>query len=134
MANSMYTFGLENLLGGDIDWDANNIKCLLRDEDVDAPNLATDDALNDITAGARIATSGNLASKTKTGGVADAADVTFTAVTGATVESIDTYKDSGTESSSFLICNHDTGTGLPVTPNGGDIISAWNASGIFSLA
>lgn len=133
MANAMYTFGLENLLGGDIDWDANNIKALLRDEGVDAPDLANDDALADITGGAIISTSGNFASKTKTGGVADAADITFTAVTGATVESVDTYKDSGVGSTSYLICNHDTGTGLPVTPNGGDIIVAWNASGIFSL-
>ena len=134
MANALYTFGLENLLGGDIDWDANNIKVVLLDEGVDVPVLATDDALDDITAGARIATSGNLASKTKTGGVADAADVTFTAVSGASVESLTTYKDSGVESTSLLICNHDTGTGLPVTPNGGDIICSFNASGIFSLA
>jgi hypothetical protein len=130
----MYTFGLENLLGGDIDWDANNIKNVLIDEGTDAPNLATDDALDDIAAGARIATSGNLGSKTKTGGVADAADLTFSAVSGATVESGTHYKDSGTESTSLLICNHDTGTGLPVTPNGGDIIWSHNASGIFSLA
>lgn len=135
MANALYTFGLENLLGGDIDWDANNIKLVLIDEATDAPNLATDDALDDIAAGAREATSGNLASKTKTGGVADAADLTFTAVPGGPAIASGThYKDSGTESTSFLICNHDTGTGLPVTPNGGDIIWAHNASGIFSLA
>lgn len=135
MANAMYTFGLENLLGGDIDWDAANIKQVLIDEDDDAVNLTTDDALDDILAGARVAISGNLASKTKTGGVADAADLTHTAVAaGDVVESGTLYKDSGAEATSFLICNHDTGTGLPVTTNGGDIIWAHNASGIFSLA
>ena len=33
-----------------------------------------------------------------------------------------------------LVAYIDTGvTGLPVTPNGGDIAVAWNASGIFAL-
>ena len=32
------------------------------------------------------------------------------------------------------MANIDTGvTGLPVTPNGGDISITWNASGIFTL-
>jgi hypothetical protein len=42
--------------------------------------------------------------------------------------------DIRTESTSALICFLDTGvTGLPVTPNGGDITITWNASGIFAL-
>ena len=133
MANALYNKGKEALLGGDIDYDANNIKLVLMDETDDAVVLTTDDALDDILAGSRVATSGNLASKTKTDGVADAADVTLTAVTGDQSESFTLYKDTGTEATSLLICNFDTATGLPVTPNGGDITIQWNASGIFAI-
>jgi len=134
MANALRDSGREGFLAGDIDWDANNIKVFLYDEGADAFNAA-DDNLDDIVAGARIATSGNLASKTVTAGVADAADVTLTAVSGATVESIEGYKDTGTESTSRLIFNIDTATGLPVTPNGGDITIVWDAGAnrIFKL-
>jgi hypothetical protein len=134
MANAFYTAGFQNFLEGDIDFDGANIRIILIDEADDTIDLANDDMLDDRAAGSRVATSGNLASKTTTGGVADAADVTLSGVSGDPSESIDTYLHSGTESTSPLITNHDTGTGLPVTPNGGDIIVAWNASGMFSLA
>lgn len=63
----------------------------------------------------------------------DAADVTLTAVSGDPSEQVEFHKDSGTESTSFLICNFDTSTGLPVSPNGGDINIIFNASGIFKI-
>jgi hypothetical protein len=59
--------------------------------------------------------------------------VTFTAVSGASVESVNVFKDTGTPGTSNLIAYFDTGTGLPVTPNGGDITVTWNASGIFTF-
>jgi len=117
----MYDFGREGFADGTHDWDTNTYKALLRDEDTDAPNLATDDNLDDILAGARVAISGAMASKTKTAGVLDCADFSFATVTGASCESIDWYKDSGVESTSALMCNIDTATGLPVTPNGANI-------------
>lgn len=81
-----------------------------------------------------VGTAATLASKTYTNGVLDAADVTFTAVTGATVEALVFYVDTGTAGTSPLVAYIDTGvTGLPVTPNGGDITVTWNASGIFAL-
>lgn len=134
MANGLRDAGREGFLAGSIDWDANNIKLILYDEGADAFNAA-DDNLDDIIAGARIATSGNFASKTTTAGVANAANITLTAVSGASVESIEIYKDSGTESTSTLIANIDTATGLPVTPNGGDINVNWDtgANKIFKL-
>lgn len=126
MANSLYDKGREGFLAGDIDWDANTIKIVLIDEADDTIDLATDDNLDDRAAGSRVATSDALGSKTTTNGVADAADVTFSAVTGDVSESIDGYKDTGTESTSRLIFNIDTATGLPVTPNGGDITVTWS--------
>jgi hypothetical protein len=80
------------------------------------------------------ATSGNLASKTYVNGLFDAADILFTAVTGAVSEALILYVDTGTSGTSRLIAYFDTGvTGLPVTPNGTDISIAWSASGIFQL-
>lgn len=75
------------------------------------------------------------ATKSYTNGVFDGADVTFTAVTGNTVEAIVLYrKNAGANTTWRLIAYIDTSvTGLPVTPNGGDIAISWNASGIFAL-
>ena len=76
-----------------------------------------------------------LGSKTFANGVFDAADITFSGVTlGANCEALIIYSDTGTPSTSPLIAYLDSGiTGMPVTPNGGDINVVWNASGIFAL-
>ncbi len=72
--------------------------------------------------------------KTVTNGVFDGADVTYTSVTGSSVEALVIYVDTGTAATSPLVAYIDTGvTGLPVTPNGGNITITWSVSGIFSL-
>ena len=69
-----------------------------------------------------------------TNGVFDAADITFTAVTGNTVEAIVVFLDTGTPANDLLICYIDSASsGLPVTPNGGDVNVVWSGSGICSL-
>lgn len=74
------------------------------------------------------------ATKSYTNGVFDGGDVTYTAVTGNSAEALVLYIDTGTAGTSRLVAFIDTGvTGLPVTPNGGDISVTWNASGIFAL-
>ena len=66
--------------------------------------------------------------------VFDGADVTFTTVTGASVEALLIYIDTGTAATSPLVAYIDTGvTNLPVTPNGGNITIAWSTDGIFAL-
>jgi hypothetical protein len=89
--------------------------------------------LSDIPAGARIGTPQTIGSKTVTGGVFDGADVTFSALSGATGEYVAVFVDSGNEATSRLIILIDTGTGLPITPVGNNHTVAWNASGIFGL-
>lgn len=135
MANALFDKGREGFLDGTIDWDADDIRCILIDTADDTINLATDDNLDDILAAARVATSGSLTGKTVAAGVADAADVTFSAVTGDPAEAIVIYQHTGVESTSRLIAYIDTATGLPVTPNGGDITIAWDsgANRIFKL-
>ena len=135
MSNALYDLGREKFLKGEIDWADDDIKCVLVDTDDYTVNLATDEFLDDISAGARVATSGNLASKTTTAGVADAADVTLSTVTGDQSEALVIYKDTGVAGTSPLIAYIDTATGLPVTPSGGDITIEWDsgANKIFKL-
>lgn len=135
MANALYDKGREGFLDGSIDWDTDTIKAVLVDAADYTLNLATHDNLDDIPAGARVATSGALASKTVTAGVADAADLTISSVSGDPFEYIILFKDTGVEATSRLIGCIDTATGLPCTPNGGDIILQWDsgANKIFKL-
>lgn len=121
MANAMYDKGRQKFLDADIDWSADNIKCVLVDTALYTVDLANHEFLSDIAAGARVATSSNLSSKTSTAGVADAADVTLSSVTGATVEAIVFYKDTGSAATSPLFLFIDTATGLTLTPNGADV-------------
>lgn len=110
------------------------VKVALIDTGVHGYNAA-DDFYDDISA-AVVGTPVTLANKTYTNGVFDADDATFTAVTGASVEALIIYIDTGTPSTSRLVLYLDTGvTGLPVTPNGGDIIITWDsgANKIFAL-
>lgn len=69
-------------------------------------------------------------------GLFDGDDCTFTAVTGTVIGAIVIYrKNSGANTTWRLVLYEDTSvTGLPVTPNGGNIVITWNASGIFQLS
>ena len=81
-----------------------------------------------------VGTAQTLGTKTITTGTFDSANPTWTAVTGATVEALVIYIDTGTPTTSRLIAYIDTGqTGLPVTPNGGDITFTVDAAGWFTL-
>jgi hypothetical protein len=75
------------------------------------------------------------ATKSYTGGVFDGANVTFTGVSGDQAEAIVIFrKTAGANTEWCLVAFLDTDiTGLPVTPNSGDITVSWNASGIFGL-
>ena len=127
MANVLYDKGRQGFLDGSIDWDTDDIRAILIDTADYTVNLATDDNLDDIPGAARVAVSAALSGKTVVDGVADAADVTFSAVTGDQCEALVLYKHTGTESTSRLIAYIDSATGLPVTPNGGDIQILWSA-------
>ena len=127
MANAMYEKGREAFGNGNISWPTDNIKAVLVDSALYTENLSTDEFLSDIPVGARTSTSPNLTGKTNVGGVLDAADTTFTAVTaGDPNEYVILYQDTAVEGSSRLIGRVDTATGLPVTPNGGDITVQWD--------
>lgn len=86
-------------------------------------------------AAGQVGTEVELTSKTFTNGVLDAADTTFTSVSGAQSEALIFFvKNAGANTTWRLVAYIDTGvTGLPVTPNGANILTTWNASGIFAL-
>lgn len=136
MANAFYNSFSTKLATAAINLTTANIKLAIVDAADYTINLTTHDALDDIPGGAIVSTSGNLASVTfgsVAAGVFDAADLTLTGVTGDPFELGILYVDSGTASTSWLICAFDTATGLPGTPNGGDFDVTWNASGIFKI-
>jgi hypothetical protein len=76
-----------------------------------------------------------ISTKSYTNGLFDGGDVTLSAVSGSSAEAIVLYvKNAGANTTWRLVAYIDTGaTGLPVTPNGGDISVVFNASGIFQL-
>ena len=132
MANVLYASAKKLFLDGDIDLLNDTIKVALIDTNDVAYSAAHD--FHDDIAAAIVGTPVALASKTTTAGAFDSADPTWSAVTGDVCEAIIIYKDTGSAATSPLIAFYDTGvTGLPVTPNGGDITVTVNASGWFSL-
>lgn len=133
MANGLYDPGREGFLLGEIDWDTATIKAaLVRGTTFAAAHKFVSDFTG--AGGVLHATSAALGSKTGTSGVADAGDVTFTAVAAnASTHSVILFQSSAVgggadvaATSQRLIAWIDTGTNIPVTPNGGDITISWD--------
>ena len=125
MANTLYDKARQRFLEGQFNWLTDTIKVIMVDKDAQS-FVTTHEFLSDIATSARITTPVTLTGKTTAGGAADSADVTFSAVSGPSIEALVLYKDTGTEATSPLIAWIDTATGLPITPNGGDIIVTWD--------
>lgn len=82
-----------------------------------------------------VGTDQEILTKTMVNGTFDGTDLSYTAVTGNSIEAIVLYRSNGGANTTWpLIAYIDTGvTGLPVTPNGGTINITWSASGIFTI-
>ena len=141
MANVIYPKFKEACLKGtqtaDLSAGGTNVKAVL----VDTAAYTYDaghDFLNDIAAGARVGTSGNLAGKTVSAtGVFDADNYTITVgAAQPSAEALVYYIDTGAEGTSKLICYADTFTsGMPYTPpgGGGDVTITIDVAGICTL-
>ncbi|MBI0474430.1 hypothetical protein D9601_03505 [Sphingomonas sp. MA1305] len=138
MANKLYPKYKQALLTAGVNLVSGTVKAQL----VDTSTYTYSDThqfLSDVPAAARYGTAATLANKTVVNGLFDADDALFTSVpagsSGSTdkEEAIILYLDTGTASTSQLIYYIDTATGLPVTPNGGNIVVSWDANGIFQL-
>lgn len=143
MANALFMAYKQVLLGDGAvtgfsvpDLEGGDQRIILIDTADDDPAVTTDQDLADILVAARVA-SVALANESVVGSAGtvtyDADDATFSAVTGDQSEEITLYEHTGVEGTSLLIAQFDTfSSGMPVTPNGGDIIVQFNGSGIFS--
>lgn len=125
MANQLYDNYKETLLGagnhGPTDVVNDTINMVLIDNADDTGVAATDQDLADIAAGARVAVA-TLGTKTTTDGAFGSANVTFTSVTGDSVEEADIYDHTGggTDATRPLMARYDISPA--VTPTGGNII------------
>ena len=105
----------------------------------DTPVAATDDFLDDILSAARVPalascpTVGTKTVGTISAGTFGSAAVTFTALTGDQSESFIMWKNTGTDTTCNLIAFWDTATGLPLLPNGGDVVVTPSGSGWFTI-
>ena len=128
MANSLYDIAREKFLTGSMNWSSDAFKVALVHTGTGAYTYsAAHTSLSNIGANTINGTGGAqlLTGKGYTGGAASASNVTFTSVpTGSTIEAIVIYRDEG--ATTTLVAYIDTATGLPITPNGGDIIVTWD--------
>lgn len=131
----IYDWGRQSWLLGQVNWVGDTVRAYLVDSQEYSTVLATaqstHDRLDDIPLAGRIA-SVDLVNKTAplNNGVADADNVTFTNVAGDVAEYIILVQivPAGAETDHRLLALIDsaTTTGLPVTPNGGDIVVQWS--------
>ena len=135
MANALYPTFKEGLLDKLFDLNTDAIKASLIDSADYTYNAAHDEysgGARDVALAAIVAESAALGSPTIAAGVFDSADFSWATVSGDQSEAIILFHDPSTNKR--LIAFYDTGiTGMPVTPNGGNINVTVNASGWFAL-
>jgi len=133
MANAIYPKYKEALLTGDtnISLTTGTVKISL----VDTGSYTYSSAhqyINNVTG--ITSNSAALGTKTVANGYFDSANAEFTAVSGNQSEALIFWIDTGSGTTSRLVAYLDTNvTGLPVTPNGGDITVVANTNGWFLL-
>lgn len=135
MANAVYPKFKESMINGDSNTSLN------QDTTTDGPFCALIDTGTYTYSSSHqffsslsgiVGTDQRLTGPTVTGGLFDGSDLTYTSVTGNSVEALVIYrKNSGANTTWRLVLFEDTGvTGLPLTPNGGNVTITWNASGV----
>ena len=123
MANTFYPKGAQKILGGQIDFSANNISAAL------VPSGYTYSVAHEFLSeiGGLVGAPVALANKDITGGVFDADDLDFGALApGNTVKALVLYKDTGAPATSPLLCYLDNVIGFPFATNGGGVSIPWS--------
>lgn len=144
MANFLANAAGESMLGktsdysARIDWDSDTLKTTFVDEGTAVPAVAnvfvTTFSAAFVPAFASAVTLASPTIGTVAARTFDAADTTFTALTGASVEGISVFKNVTVVGDSPSLLYYNTGiTGIPFTPSGGDVTIQWNASGLIQL-
>jgi hypothetical protein len=138
MATVKHTNWLNLMLGGGNhtlpDFNTDNIDASLLDE-TDAALTASDEDYDDVDTATVVSTADVAVSSIGSGAVTLSGAVTFTAVTGDAADWLTVWKNSGTPSTSPLAISWDSAsTGLPVTPNGGNIVATWGSNILVTLS
>src|SRR6266446_1996601 len=139
MANGLYALFKQNLGAKLVNMTVDDIRPVLSRSALYTVNLSTHQFLSDVPSSARIAMLGAaLASPTFSLGVFATSNFVWTAVpSGPSADQVilTDYNGNGAaaDTARMLISFMDTGiTGMPVTPNGGNINVTVNASGWFA--
>jgi hypothetical protein len=129
VANGFYEAGMRGFARGESVWKASGgdaFRTALIDTADYTVNLSTHDFLDDVAAGAREETSGNMTLIDPAGdGILDANDVAFVGTAGDQCEAILVYRFETGDADSVPHFWWDSVTGMPVTL-GGDVTVAWD--------
>ena len=116
-----------------VDFLANDVRVSLLDQTDSGAITTGTENYGQVDTAVVVADSGALGSKTVGSvsvGTFDYGDVTFSAVTGDAADFLTLYQFNATPANATLVVTWDSATtGLPVTPNGGDITVTVNAAG-----
>lgn len=134
-----HTDWLNGMLGNPthsvIDFNTDNIDASLLDQ-TDSGSITAANVDYDEVDGATVVATEDVSVASISGGIVTLSGaVTFSAVTGDAADYLTVWKNSGSPATSPLAITWDSATtGLPVTPNGGDIIATWGSNQLVTLA
>lgn len=140
MATIKHTDWLNAMLGNPthsvVDFDLDNIDASLLDQTDAGTITAAFVDYDEVDTPTVLATTDVAVSSISGGVVTLTGAVTFSAVAaGDEIDYLSVWKNSGTPATSPLIITWDsTSTGIPVTPNGGDIVATWGSNQLVTLA
>jgi hypothetical protein len=126
MASFFYGKGAQHWANGDVSWGSNTIDVALVATGY-SPSANVDEFYSVAVSGGNIVSAGvALASKTNVLGLLNAGNSTWTTVSGSQVTQLVVYVNGTPGSGDYLLLNLNTGTNLPVTPNGGNIVASYD--------
>ena len=131
--SSLYLVAKMGFLRGQINWESNTFRVLALSNGY-KPNFINDTAVSAVPSAAIVARSAALTGQSAANGVAQAANTSFTSVSGPGIIALMVYKDFNNDTLSIPIVYIDSGRSLPAVPSGGNMTVSWDTqSGIFSL-
>lgn len=139
MATIVHTNWKNLMLGGGNhtlpDFNNDNIDASLLDQTDSGTITAAFEDYDEVDTPTVVATTDVAVTSIASGVVTLTGSVTFATVTGDAADYCVVWKNSGTPATSPLIITWDSAsTGLPVNPNGGNILGSWTSNQLVSLA
>lgn len=117
--SALFDKGREGYLGGALSWNNDDVRVML------VKDTYTFDAADEFVADLGAVDNGRsiaLAGKSKTNGVADAADASLLATDAEPCDALIVFKHTGNDATARLIAYVDNADGLPFTPAAGQLV------------